>query len=203
MNEKIPELVFATHNPGKLRELKDMVEPLNIKVYSAADLHLIEPEEIADTFEENAIDKARFAALSTGKPALADDSGLVIPALNGAPGVYSARWGLVNPDGSRNFQPAYERIHRELGESSHEAYFYCVLALVLPTGKTYTFVGRADGHLTFPPRGTHGFGYDPIFVPLGETRTFAEMTMAEKKFYSARGESFRKFLKFLAQGCHN
>ncbi len=194
---KISELVFATHNGGKLRELKDMVAPLNLKVYSASELQLIEPEETAETFEGNATDKAMIAAKATSKPCLADDSGLVIPALNGAPGVYSARWGELNPDGSRNFTPAYERIQRELGEDNPEAYYYCVLALAFPEGEIKLFQGRTDGRLTFPPRGSQGFGYDPIFIPQGQERTFAEMTLEEKKQLSARSQAFQKFWLYL------
>lgn len=197
--KKIRELVFATHNQGKLAELIDMVSLFEIKVYSAKDLNLEEPEEVGVTFEENALDKARLAATASGKPSLADDSGLVIPALGGAPGVYSARWGHVNPDGSRTFAPAYERIQQELGSSNPEAYFYCVLALAFPDGTFHLFDGKCDGRLAFPPRGPHGFGYDPIFIPRGESRTFGEMSMADKKQYSARGQAFQKFFQFLTQ----
>jgi XTP/dITP diphosphohydrolase len=200
---QLSELVFATHNEGKLKELKDLVSSYDIKIYSATDLALTEPEETGETFEENALDKAIQAMTTTHKPALADDSGLIIPALAGQPGVHSARWAAIDENGKRNYQPAFERIQREAGSQEPiHAYFYSLLALALPSGKTFTFDGRIDGTLTFPARGTgqNGFGYDPIFIPEGEVRTFSEMTMAEKKNYSGRSRAFQKFLAFLREG---
>jgi XTP/dITP diphosphohydrolase len=182
-------LVIASHNPGKVREIGDLVAPFGLSVVSAGELGLPEPEETGTTFAANAELKALAAAIGADLPALADDSGLVVPALDGAPGIYSARW--AGPD--KDFGLAMDRIERELAETGRDeraAHFVCALALAWPDGHVEVYEGRVDGELTFPPRGERGFGYDPIFVPRGETRTFAEMPPAEKHGMSHRARAF-------------
>lgn len=180
-------LVAATHNPGKLREFGELLAPWKIALASAADLGLPEPEETGDSFEANARLKALAAARAAGRPALADDSGLCVEALGGAPGIYSARW--AGP--AKDFAAAMARIGRELAESGApqpwRAHFVSGLALAWPDDHVEYFEGRVDGRLEFPPRGGHGFGYDPIFTPDGHTRGFGEMTAQEKHGIPADG----------------
>ena len=155
-------LVIASHNSGKVREIADLLRPFALDVVGAAALGLAEPEETGDTFIANAALKARAAATASGLPALADDSGLVVPALDGAPGIHSARW--AGPE--RDFAAAMERVNAALpDDADRAAWFACVLALAWPDGRLESFSGRVDGRLVWPPRGTHGFGYDPIFEP--------------------------------------
>ena len=173
-------LVAATHNAGKLAEIGDLLGPHGVEIVGAGALGLPEPEETGDTFTANALLKARAGTLGSSLPALADDSGLCVVALDDAPGIYSARWA---GDG-RDFAEAMARIQRELAArdapAPWRAYFISVLALAWPDGHVETFEGRVDGHLVFPPRGTAGFGYDPIFIPDGHARSFGEMTAHEK-----------------------
>ncbi len=188
-------LVLATHNQGKAREIRELLAPLGIDIVSAADLNLPEPEETGATFAENAILKAEAAAQATGLPALADDSGLAVNALQGQPGIYSARWAGPQKD----FAVAMERVWRELnGQADKSASFICVLALARPDGaRTQTFEGRLDGTIVWPPRGDKGFGYDPVFIPEGGRLTFAEIAPAEKQAISHRARAFRKFVTAL------
>jgi len=182
-------LIAATHNPGKVRELKDLLVPLGFDVVSAIDLDLGEPDETKATFTGNAILKARAAAEATGAPALADDSGLSVEALGGAPGIYSARWAGPNKD----FSLAMEKVAAELkveGSGNMRAKFVCALAVVWPDGEAVVFEGYVHGHLTFPPRGAQGFGYDPIFIADGQTETFGEMDPAKKHAMSHRADAF-------------
>ena len=173
-------LVIASHNPGKLWELRQLLGPHGVDAVSAGELGLPEPEETETTFRGNALLKARVAAQASGLPAFADDSGLCVDALDGAPGVYSARWGGEN----RDFGAAIERVERELKERGAKppftAHFICALAIVWPAGNAEEFEGRVDGVLVFPKRGDKGFGYDPIFLPDGLDKTFGEMMSAEK-----------------------
>ncbi|HZH26573.1 MAG TPA: RdgB/HAM1 family non-canonical purine NTP pyrophosphatase [Azospirillaceae bacterium] len=185
-----PRLVLATHNPGKVREIQDLLRPFDVDVTSAGKLGLPEPEETADSFTGNAELKARAAALASGLPALADDSGLAVPALDGAPGIYSARW--AGPD--KDFRMAMERVHRELGQKDPRAYFVCALSLCWPDGHCETVEGRAYGTLVWPPRGDRGFGYDPIFLPDGHAVTFAEMDPADKHAISHRADAFHQMV---------
>jgi XTP/dITP diphosphohydrolase len=180
-------LALATHNKGKLVEMAALIEPLGIATRSAASLGIPEPEETGATFEENAALKALAVAQASGLPALADDSGLVVPALDGAPGIYSARW--AGPE--RDFGAAMRRVEQELGGSDPGASFVAVLALAWPDLHVECFRGEVQGRLTFPPRGELGFGYDPIFVPAGRTETFGEMAPAEKHAISHRAAAFR------------
>jgi XTP/dITP diphosphohydrolase len=173
-------VVAATHNKGKLRELHDLLEPCGVALVSAGELGLPEPEETGDTFVANALIKAR-AAISSGLPALADDSGLCVAGLDGAPGIYSARWA---GGGGGDFSAAMARVEAELrakgAKPPWRAWFVSALAIAWPDGHVETFEGRVDGELVFPPRGIRGFGYDPCFRPDGHSRTFGEMTAEEK-----------------------
>lgn len=184
-------LVAATHNKGKVSELKDLFEPLGFEVVSAIDLDLPEPEETEATFAGNAILKARAAAEATGAPALSDDSGLSVTALGGAPGIYSARWA----GDPRDFGAAMAKVHRELedvGATDRSAKFVCALAVVWPDGHAEVFEGEVPGQLTWPPRGDKGFGYDPFFVADGESLTFGEMEPARKHAMSHRANAVAK-----------
>jgi len=183
-------LVAATHNPGKARELAALLEG-RFEVVTAAVLGLAEPEETEQTFEGNALVKARAAARASGLVALADDSGLSVAALGGAPGIYSARW--AGP--GRDFGRAMALVQQRLAESVSDdpaAWFTSALAVAWPDGPAVTVEGRVDGRLTFPPRGDNGFGYDPIFLPEGHERTFGEMNEAEKEALSHRARAFAK-----------
>lgn len=195
------KLVIATHNPGKLREIAELVGPLGITCVSAKDLDLPEPEEIGNTFVDNADLKAREAADLSGLPALADDSGLCVDALQGSPGIFSARWA-EDEEGNRDWMRAMKRVWREVEaagpDAGHDAHFACALAIAWPNdGQVENFEGRVDGRLTWPPRGTNGFGYDPIFVANGREVTFGEMDPAEKHSISHRADAFRKLVKAL------
>ena len=184
-------LVVASHNPGKVREIDALLAPLGLETIGAAALNLPEPEETGSSFAENALLKARAAANASGLPALADDSGLCVAALNGAPGIYSARWAGAKKD----FFEAMRRVERELGGNPDKrAFFICVLALAAPDGAAESFEGRVYGTLTFPPRGERGFGYDPIFIPEGHRFTFGEMEPAKKHAMSHRARAFEKFV---------
>ena len=182
-------LLIASHNPGKTAEIDALLAPYGIETVGAGALGLPEPEETGSTFEENAKLKARAAADASGLPALADDSGLVVPALNGAPGIYSARWAGA----AKDFRIAMERVHRELGDKDRRAYFVAVLALAWPEREIATFRGEVHGKLTWPPRGERGFGYDPIFVPDGYNQTFAEIDAAKHRI-SHRARAFEKLV---------
>src|SRR4029077_2213956 len=156
------------------------------------DLNLPEPEETGTSFHENAVLKARTAALASGIPALADDSGLCVTALKGMPGIYSARWAGPGKD----FKPAMQRVHDEIGNNKdRSAHFLCVLALAWPDGHIETIEGRVDGAINWPPRGDQGHGYDPFFVPIGESRSFAEMADREKDAISHRGKATRELVQ--------
>ena len=186
-------LVVASHNKGKVVEIGDLVRPFGIETVSAGDLDLPEPEETETTFIGNALLKARAAAEASGKVALADDSGLCVDVLNGAPGIYSARWAGPGKD----FGLAMEKVHNAVEEIDGEnrtAHFICALALAWPDGHTEVFEGRVDGFLVWPPRGERGFGYDPIFQPLAEDITFGEMEPDKKHGMSHRADAFRQMV---------
>jgi XTP/dITP diphosphohydrolase len=183
-------LVLASHNLGKLAEFSALLAGYGITVVSAGQLGLPEPEETADSFIGNAELKAHAAAQASGLPALADDSGLCVTALGGAPGIYSARW--AGP--AKDFPGAMARIHDGIGtHPDRSAWFISVLCLAWPDGTTRAFEGRIDGQITWPPRGGHGHGYDPVFTPSGDDRTFAEMPEAEKNAISHRARAFALF----------
>ena len=186
-------LVIASHNPGKVEEIAALLEPFGVEAVSAGSLGVPEPEETGDSFEANAALKAHAAAAASGLPALADDSGLVVPALGGAPGIYSARW--AGP--KRDFAAAMARVERELGDRDRSALFVAVLALAWPDGHLEAFRGEVRGRLLWPPRGERGFGYDPMFVPNGGSLTFGEMDPVNKHKISHRARAFAK----LAAAC--
>lgn len=184
------KLVVATHNPGKARELAEILEN-RFQLVTAGDIGLAEPEETETSFVGNALLKARHAADAGGLPALADDSGLSVAALDGAPGIYSARW--AGP--SRDFAVAMRKVEERLEEAGAEdrtAWFTCALALAWPQGPAVVVEGRIDGVVDFPPRGSRGFGYDPIFTPEGFDQTFGEMEPAAKDAMSHRARAFAK-----------
>lgn len=187
------KLVLASHNKGKIFEFRGLLAPYHIDVVSSAELGITEPEETGSTFAANAALKAEVTAKMSGLPALADDSGLEVEALGGAPGIYSARWAGE----PRDFYAAMARVERELTAHNQienaRANFICVLCLAMPDGETQIFEGRVFGRLTFPPRGTNGFGYDPIFVPDGYTQTFGEMDPEAKQLISHRQAAFTAF----------
>ena len=185
-------LVLASHNPGKLAELSDLLRPHGITAISAGSLGLPEPVEDAPDFVGNARIKALAATDASGLPALADDSGFCVAALNGAPGVHSARWAGPGKD----FSHAMQRVNREATDApDRRAWFVAALCLAWPDGCTETFVGRVDGQMTWPPRGTKGFGYDPMFVPAGAAAPFGEMDGAEKHTLSHRARAFAQLMR--------
>lgn len=190
------KLVFASHNPGKLRELDDLLRPYAIHCVSAGALGLEEPEETGATFAENAELKALAAATGANLPALADDSGLAVAALDGEPGIYSARWAGAE----RDFNVAMATVRDKLqaagasAPAQRRAHFVSALTLAWPDGHCETFVGTVHGTLVWPPRGSEGFGYDPMFLPDGESETFGEMAPARKHAMSHRAVAFQKLL---------
>jgi XTP/dITP diphosphohydrolase len=186
-------LILATHNSGKLQEIQALLSPYGLNVNSSGELGLEEPEETESTFAGNALLKAHYTATRTGQIALADDSGLSVSALDGLPGIYSARWG--GPE--RNFSMACDKIHRLLEDKPRDAEFVCVLAVAWPDGTSKVFKGQSHGHLIWPTRGEGGFGYDSMFVPLGDTRTYAQMTPMEKARTSHRARAFQLFKESL------
>jgi XTP/dITP diphosphohydrolase len=199
-------VVIATHNPGKLKEMRELLAPYGVEAVSAGELGLAEPEETGASFRENARIKAEAAALATGLPAFADDSGLVVDALGGEPGIYSARW--AGPD--KDFAAAMQKVDSLLRQrgavaaSGRQAHFVSALCLAWPDRHFEEFEARIDGTLVWPPRGTLGFGYDPMFLPDGHERTFGEMSAAEKHGLPPRGMGLshraRAFVK-LAEAC--
>lgn len=187
-------LVVASHNEGKVREIRDLIAPFGIDAVSAASLKLPEPEETEPTFTGNALIKASAAAKAAHLPALADDSGLCVDALSGEPGVLSARW--AGP--AKDFRAAMQIVHDRLvasGTSDRRAHFICALAIAWPDGQAEVFEGEVHGTLTWPPRGTLGFGYDPIFVPDGHQTTFGEMEPEKKHAMSHRARAFARFVE--------
>jgi XTP/dITP diphosphohydrolase len=198
-------IVVASHNQGKIREIVDLLGPFGFDVTSAAALGLAEPEETGATFEANAALKASAAADASGLPALADDSGLAVDALNGEPGIFSARWAGPAKDFSLAMQRLEEALQKAGANNAERrrAHFVSALALAVPNGPVETFTGRVDGTLVWPPRGDEGFGYDPVFVPDGHDRTFGEMTAEEKHGWrpgqagalSHRARAFRLFAR--------
>ena len=189
-------LVIASHNAGKLREIAKLLAPFGVEVSSAGDYNLEEPEETESTFVGNARIKAHFAAKATGLPALSDDSGISVDALDGAPGVYTADWAET-PNG-RDFPMAMEKVWQLLEKKSapspRHAAFNCTLCLAWPDGHDEVFEGIAPGHVTWPMRGTKGFGFDPMFVPNGHSITFAEMEPDQKQPLTHRADAFRKLV---------
>jgi XTP/dITP diphosphohydrolase len=189
-------LVVASHNKGKVREIDDLIRPYGLNAISASTLNLAEPDETGTMFASNASLKSRAATKASGHPALADDSGICVDALDGAPGIFSARWG--GP--SKDFGAAMARVARELDQrgiamtTKPRAHFVSALTLSLPDGEDRIFEGRVFGHLVYPPRGSNGFGYDPMFVADGQTLTFGEMEANAKHAISHRANAFKQFV---------
>lgn len=192
---KLEEIVFASHNEGKIKEIKKLLAPYGIKVKSALDMNLPDVEETGKTFEENSLLKSRTIAKLVNMPCLADDSGLCVDALNGAPGVYSARYAP-----NRDFDKGMEKLLAEIEKSpnkSRNAHFSCVISLAWPDGQYKVFAGQVDGKIAFHKMGAGGFGYDPLFVPEGFTSSFAQMSQEEKNKISHRGRAVEKLKDFL------
>ncbi|WP_246167184.1 RdgB/HAM1 family non-canonical purine NTP pyrophosphatase [Sphingomonas piscis] len=201
MREIGDKLVIATHNSGKLREIRALLAPFGIECLSAADLDLPSPDETGVTFADNADLKARSAADLSGLPALSDDSGLCVDALGGRPGVFTANWA-EDEDGNRDWMRGMSKVWQELDalgpEASRDAHFACALAIAWPNdGQCETFEGRVDGTLVWPPRGDKGFGYDPMFAAAGRDETFGEMDQDEKHRISHRADAFAKLVAAL------
>jgi XTP/dITP diphosphohydrolase len=195
--QKDMRLIVATHNAGKVREINDLIAPFGLNAVSAGELGLPEPDETGTMFASNARLKARAAADATGLPALSDDSGLCVDALDGAPGIFSARWGGTKKD----FNAAMARVERELATrgavkpDQRRAHFVSALCLSWPGGEDQIFEGRVFGTLVWPPRGNQGFGYDPMFIPDGGIETFGEMQPQAKHAISHRAQAFDRFVR--------
>lgn len=192
---KIKQLIFASHNLGKIAEIKELLAPYGIEVLSAADAGLPDVEETGKTFEENAYIKARAAAQARHIPCIADDSGLCVDAIGGKPGVYTARYAP-----NRNFDLGMDKLLKELNDTNPQnraAHFSCVIVIAYPDGAYKAFEGRVDGNIATQKTGKAGFGYDPIFIPTGYTRSFAEFSSEEKNKISHRGRALQKFIDFI------
>ena len=188
------KLVIASHNEGKVREIRALLAPFGVEPVSAGSLGLPEPPETGTTFIANAEIKARSAADLSGLPALADDSGLAVEALGGDPGIYSARWAGEAKDFGLAMQLVHEHLERADPEAGHDAHFVCALSICWPDGHIESFEGRVDGTIVWPPRGTQGFGYDPIFQPHGHDISFGEMEPDAKHAISHRADAFAKLV---------
>ena len=199
MIKNIKEIVIASHNDGKVKEIRSLLKPMGYKIYSAKKFNLNEPIENGKTFAENSIIKSRNAAMKSGIPAIADDSGLCILSLNNDPGIYSARWAGKK----KNFNLAIKKIENKmnkyklLNKSSRKAFFCCSLSIYFPNKNFKIFEGKKYGHVQFPASGINGFGYDPIFVPNGYKKTFGEMNFNYKERISHRAIAFKKMKKYL------
>ena len=193
------KIVVASHNQGKVKEIKNLLKPFKFEVYAASDFDIKEPKETGKTFIDNSIIKARAIANKSNFIALADDSGLCVNSLEGKPGIYSARWAGKDKD----FTLAMKKIEKELDKISsnskekRRAHFCCALTLCFPSGKFISFQGKVFGYLQFPPKGSNGFGYDPIFIPDGYRKTFGEMNFSFKEKISHRQIAFNKLKKYL------
>ena len=189
------KLVIASHNKGKIKEIKELLNPLKIEIISAYDLGIKEPEENGKNFEENALIKSKFVSQKTRLPCISDDSGICFSDLNNEPGIYSARWAGKE----KNFSIAMLKINESINKSknpSYDCHFICSLSLYWPDGYDVTVSGRVDGKFSWPPKGDNGFGYDPIFKPLGYKKTFAEMKPKFKHSISHRSIAFDKLINF-------
>lgn len=191
----LSEVVFASHNAGKIKEIKELLQPFGINVKSALDMELPDVEETGSTFAENSLLKSQTIAELTGLPCIADDSGLCVDALNGTPGVYSARYAP-----NRDFDKGMEKLLAEMAQSpnkSRKAHFSCVISLAFPNGGYELFEGRVDGHIAAEKQGIGGFGYDPLFIPDGFAKSFAQMSKDEKNQVSHRGRAVEKLKAYL------
>jgi len=194
----LEKLLIATNNKGKFEEISALLSPFQIQAIPTFQFNLEEPEETGKTFEENSLIKAKYYAKKTGLIALADDSGLCVDAMNGEPGIYSARFAF-NEKGEKDFDGAFKKIAQNISKNP-AAHFICNLTLFDPkTDFAISFEGRVDGKLIMPPRGNQGFGYDPIFIKNGMEKTFGEISAAQKDQISHRGEAFKKFINWLSK----
>ncbi len=194
---KFKQLIFASHNQGKITEIRELLAPYGIEILSAADVNIPDVEETGKTFEENAYIKALAAARIHNIPCLADDSGLCVDAIGGRPGVYTARYAP-----NRDFNLGMDRLLKELNETNPQnraAHFSCVLVVAYPNGSYRSFEGRVDGNIATKKTGHAGFGYDPIFIPTGYSRSFAEFNSDEKNKISHRGRALQKFIDYIAE----
>mgnify|MGYP000433364875 FL=1 len=191
--KKINSIVIASQNPGKIKEMLPFIKKLNTKIYFAKDFKLKEPKEDGSNFVENALKKSRYVNNKTKKVSIADDSGLVIPSLQGKPGIFSARWAGEKKD----FNRAMKKVNNMLYKKKTNAYYISVLAISWNKKKEEIFIGKIFGSLTWPPRGNLGFGYDPIFIPKGYSKTFGELSNKVKNNISHRVIAFKKLLNFL------
>jgi XTP/dITP diphosphohydrolase len=194
---KYKEIIFASHNKGKIAEIREILAPYGIRILSGEDLALPDVEETGTTFEENAYLKALAAAKEQNLPCFADDSGLCVDAMNGRPGIFTARYAP-----NRDFDKGMDKLLRELADTksnNRAAHFSCVIVLAQPDGTYKTFEGRVDGNIAQQKSGNAGFGYDPIFIPTGFTHSFAEFNSAEKNKISHRGRALQKFISYLTQ----
>ncbi len=192
---KYKEIIFASHNLGKIAEIRELLAPYGVNVLSARDLNLPDVEETGKTFEENAYIKALAAAKAQNIPCFADDSGLCVDAIGGKPGVYTARYAP-----NRDFNLGMDKLLKELDETNSKnraAHFSCVIVFAQPDGSYKSFEGRVDGNIALSKTGSAGFGYDPIFIPTGFSRSFAEFTSEEKNKISHRGRALQKFVAYL------
>ena len=187
------KLVIASHNEGKIKEINDLLKPLKIDVLSAKDFNIIEPDENGISFEENALIKSTFSSKQSGFPSLSDDSGICFPDLNNSPGIYSARWAGKHKDFSIAMLKIYHGL-KKLKKPVNKCFFICSLSLAWPDGFNVTVSGKVEGIFIWPPRGEKGFGYDPIFKPLGHSITFAEMEPDFKHSISHRSFAFKKLI---------
>ena len=192
--KKIKKILIATNNPGKFRELKEIL-PKNIKYYKPKNFHLKEPVENGKTFKSNAKIKSLYAAKKVGMVCISDDSGLEIDALNKRPGIYSARWAGPKKDFNLAIKKVF-RLLKKMNKLDSRARFICAISIAFPDGKSFEFQGKIEGRVSFPARGKKGFGYDPIFIPTNETKTFAEMTKYKKNVLSHRYNAFMKIKKY-------
>jgi len=192
-NIKKNSIVIASHNPGKIREMLPFLKKLNTKIYFAKDFKLREPKENGSNFTENALKKSRYVNNKTKKISIADDSGLVIPALQGKPGIFSSRWAGKKKD----FNQAMKKVHSLLYKKKTNAYYISVLAISWNKKREKIFIGKIFGSIIWPPRGNLGFGYDPIFIPKGYNKTFGELSNKTKNNISHRVIAFKKLLNFL------
>ena len=191
--KKISSIVIASHNPGKIREMLPFIKKLNTKIYLAKDFKLKEPKEDGSNFIENALKKSRYVNNKTKKISIADDSGLVIPSLQGKPGIFSSRWAGKE----KNFDRAMKKVNSLLYKKKTNAYYISVLAISWNKKKEKIFIGKIFGSIIWPPRGNLGFGYDPIFIPIGYNKTFGELSNKTKNNISHRAVAFKKLLNFL------
>ena len=199
MIKNIKEIVIASHNKGKVREIRSLLKPMGLKIYSAKKFTINEPIEDGKTFKENSLIKSKNAALKSGIPAIADDSGLCILSLDNKPGIYSARWA----GRKKNFNLAINKIENEMrknkltNKAARKAFFCCALSIYFPNNNYRVFEGKKYGHIQFPASGKNGFGYDPIFVPNGYKKTFGEMNFTYKERISHRSIAFNKMKEYL------